>query len=80
MTLGKRYLRFLIFDRRPPLWYKFFSLPSVLLPLKSGVAAIIFFKKIPSTRSPKLRLLCRLQESCRKRNNLYKNINNLHKE
>ena len=63
-----------------PLWYKFLSLPSVLLPLKSRVAAIIFFKKIPSTRSPKLRLLCRLQESRRKCNNLYKNINNLHKE
>ncbi|RMX38736.1 hypothetical protein pdam_00012436, partial [Pocillopora damicornis] len=30
------------------------------LPLKSKMATIIFDKKILSTRSPKLRLLCRL--------------------
>ena len=48
------------FDRRPPLWYKFISLLSLPLPLKSKMAAIIFVKKILSTRSPKLRLLSRL--------------------
>ena len=50
----------LIFDRRLSPRYKFPSLPSLLMPLKSKRAAIIFIKKVPSTRSPKLRLLCRL--------------------
>ena len=50
----------LIFDRWLPPHYKFPSLPSLLMPLKSKRAAIIFIKKVPSTRSPKLRLLCRL--------------------
>ena len=30
----------LIFDHQPPLWYKFISLSSLLLPLKSMIAAI----------------------------------------
>ena len=51
----------LIFDRRPPPWKKFLSLSSLPLPLKSRMVAIIFVKKILSTRSPKLRLLCRLE-------------------
>ena len=57
MTSGKRYLRFptptplLIFDRRPPPWYKFLSLPSVLLPLKSRV--------VPKFSSRKCRALAR---------------------
>ena len=37
-------------------WYKFLSLPSLLLPLKSKIAAIIFAKKILSTHLPKLNL------------------------
>ena len=43
-----------IFDQRPPPWY------SLQLPLKSKMVAIIFIKEILSSRSPKLRLLCRL--------------------
>ena len=39
----------LIFDCQPPSWYKFLSLPSLPLPLKSKMAAIIFVKKILST-------------------------------
>ena len=39
-------------------WYKFLSLPSLPLPWKPKMAVIIFAKKILSTRSPKLRLLC----------------------
>ena len=50
----------LTFDRRPPPWYKFLSLSSFQLPLKSKMAAIIFVKKILSSCSPKSRLLCRL--------------------
>ena len=50
----------LIFDRQPPPWYKFISLPSLPLLLKSKTTAIIFVMKLLSTRSPKLRLLCRL--------------------
>ena len=66
MTSGRRNLHLptpnplLIFDRRPPPWYKFLSLPSLQLPLKSKMAAIIFVKEILSSRSPKSRLLCRL--------------------
>ena len=52
----------LIFDHRLPPRYKFPSLPSLLMPLKSKRAAIIFIKKVPSARSPKLRLLCRLSK------------------
>lgn len=44
----------LIFDHQPPLWYKFISLSSPLLPLKSMMAAIIFVKKSLSTHLPKL--------------------------
>ena len=55
---------FLIFDRRPPSWYKFLSLPSLLLTLKKNMAATIFGQEILSTRSPKLRLLCRLLKPC----------------
>ena len=33
---------FLIFDRRPPSWYKFLSLPSLLLTFKKNMAATIF--------------------------------------
>ena len=44
-------------------WYKLLSLPSLPLPLKSKMAAIIFVKKILSTRSPKLRLVCILMMS-----------------
>ena len=44
----------LIFDRSPP------PLPSLPLPLKSKMAAIISVKKMQSNRSTKLRLLCRL--------------------
>ena len=43
-----------------PLRYKLISLPSLPLPLKSKMAAIIFVKKYLSIRSPKLRLLCGL--------------------
>ena len=58
----------LIFDCRPPPWCKFFFSHSLPLPLKSKMAAIVFVekkkklvsKKILSTRSPILRLLCRL--------------------
>ena len=50
----------LIFDRWLPPRYKFPSLHSLLMPLKSKRAAIIFIKKVPSTRSPKLRQLCML--------------------
>ena len=46
--------------KRPP-WYKFISLPSLPLPLKSKMAVIIFVMKLLSTRSPKLGLLCRLK-------------------
>ena len=53
-------LLLLIFDRRPPPQYKFLSLPSLPLPLKSKMAAIVFVQKIPSTRSPKLSLFFRL--------------------
>ena len=65
MTSGRRNLHFptptlLIFYRRPPPWYKFLSLPSLPLPLKSKMMAIIFVMGILSTCSPKLRLLCRL--------------------
>ena len=52
----------LIFDRRPPPWYKFIPLPSLPLPLKSKIAAIIFNMNLLSTRSPKLRFLCRLKQ------------------
>ena len=45
----------LIFDHRSPN-----SLPSLPLPLKSKMAAIIFTKKILNTCCPKLRQLCRL--------------------
>ena len=44
----------LIFDHRSPN-----SLPSLPLPLKSKMAAIIFTKKILNTCCPKLRQLCR---------------------
>ena len=37
-----------------------FSHPSLPLPLKSKMGAIIFVMNLLSTRSPKLRLLCRL--------------------
>ena len=50
----------LVFDRPPPPWKKFLSLPSLPLLLTSKMAAIIIAEKILSTRSPKLRLLCRL--------------------
>ena len=50
----------LIFDRRPPPRYKLISLPSLKLPLKLKMTAIIFVMKLLSTRSPKLRLLYRL--------------------
>ena len=57
----------LIFDRRPPPWFRFFFSHSLPLPLKSKMAAIVFVekkklvsKKILSTRSPILRLLCKL--------------------
>ena len=50
---------FLAVDRPP--WYKFISLPSLSLPLKSKMAVIIFVMKLLSTRSPKLGLLCRLK-------------------
>ena len=66
MTSGRRNLHFpapnplLIFYRQPPPWYKFLSLPGLQLPLKSKMAAMIFVKEILSSRSPKLRLLCRL--------------------
>ena len=43
----------LIFDRRLSPRYKFSSLPSLLMPLKSKRAAIIFIKKVPGTRSKK---------------------------
>ena len=56
-------LPLLPFDRRPPPWYKFLS-PLLALAFrcckKTKMAALIFTKKILSTRSPKLRLLCRL--------------------
>ena len=51
---------FLVLDCRPPPWYKFVSFPSLLLPLKSKMAAIILVKKLLSTRSPKLRLFYKL--------------------
>ena len=66
MTSSRRNLHFptanplLIFDRRPPPWHQFLSLASLQLPLKSKMAAMIFVKEILSSRSPKLRLLCRL--------------------
>ena len=52
----------LIHECQLPPWYKFIPLPSLLLPLKSKMAAKIFIMKLLSTRLPKLRLLCRLQE------------------
>ena len=72
MTSGRRNLHFpiptslLFFDRRPSSWYRFPSLPSLPLPLKWKMAAIIFVKKVLSTRSPKLRLTCRrkLSKKC----------------
>ena len=39
----------LIFDCQLPPWYKFISLTSLPLPLKSKMAAIILVKKILST-------------------------------
>ena len=66
MTTSRRNLHFptpnplLMFDRRPPPWHQFLSLASLQLPLKSKMAAMIFVKEILSSRSPKLRLLCRL--------------------
>ena len=39
----------LIFDRRPPPWYKFIPFPSRPLPLKSKMAAIMFVMKLLST-------------------------------
>ena len=56
-------LPLLPFDRRPPPWYKFLSLLMALAfrcCKKHKMAALIFTKKIQSTCSPKLRLLCRL--------------------
>ena len=53
-------LLLLIFDRRPPPQYKFLSLPSLPLPLKSKMVAIVFVQKISCTRSPKLSLFFRL--------------------
>ena len=50
----------LICDRQSPPQYKFIFLSYFSLPLKSKMAAIIFVKKILSSRPPKLRLLCRL--------------------
>ena len=50
----------LIFDRRPPPRYKFHFSPQLSAAVKIKVAAIIFVKKILSTRSLKLRLFCRL--------------------
>ena len=47
----------------PPPWYKFLSLPSLLLPLKSKLVVITVFQKILTTHLPKLCLLCRLQKS-----------------
>ena len=49
----------LIFDHCSPPWYKFLSLPSFLLPLKSKMTAIITTKKTLHTCSPKLCLLYR---------------------
>ena len=46
---GKAPTPLLNFDRHTPPWYKFLSLPSLLLPLKSKVEAIIFAKEILST-------------------------------
>ena len=66
MTSGRHNLHFptpnplLNFDRRPPPWYKFLSLPNRQLPLKSKMAAMILVKEILGSRSPKLRQLCRL--------------------
>ena len=63
-TSGRRHLyspspaALLILDRRPPPLVQISSLPNLPLPLKSKTAAIILVKKILSTRSPKLRLLC----------------------
>ena len=45
-----------------PPWYKFIPLPSLPLPLKLKIAAIIFNMNLLSTRSPKLRFLCRLKQ------------------
>ena len=42
----------LIFDCRLPPRYKFLSLPSLSLPLKSEMVAIIFAREIGSTSSP----------------------------
>ena len=51
-----------IFYHRAPPGYKFISLPSLPLPLKSNMAAIRFVMKLLSTRSPKLRLLFGLRD------------------
>ena len=48
----------LIIDHCSPPWYKFLSLPSLLLPLKSKMTAIISTKKTLHTCLPKLCLLC----------------------
>ena len=42
--------------RRSPAWYKFLSLPSLPLPLRSNMATFIFIKKILRTRRPKITL------------------------
>ena len=47
----------LIFDRHPPPWYKFISLPSLPLPLKSKMVPIIFVMKLLSTRFATRRFL-----------------------
>ena len=47
----------LIFDHQLPPSYKFLSLPSLLLPLKSKMVAIISVKKILNARLPKLCLI-----------------------
>ena len=49
---------FLTYDR--PFGTNFLLSPSLPLPFKSKMAAIILVKKILSTRPPKLRLLCKL--------------------
>ena len=54
----------LIFDRHPPPWYKFISLPSLPLPLKSKMVPIIFVMKLLSTRFATRRFL---EKSSRKK-------------
>ena len=51
-----------IFYHRAPPGYKFISLPSLPLPLKSNMAAIRFVMKLLSSCSPKLRLLFGLRD------------------